>query len=579
MSSFSEETELGYLVGVIRRRFWQMVLPAVAVFVVAAVVVMMLPAKYQSKATIIIEGQEVPQEFVRSTVTGFVEERLQAITQVVLNRSNLMSIIERVGLFQEERKTMTSEELVAMMRKDIAMEPITAEVMSNTGRPATATIAFSVAFEGREPAKVLQTTNTLVSLFLEENLKKRGAKASSAYAFLEKQQAILGEEVAQSEERIARFKEEHMGALPELTQLNLQTLDRIEREAQACQESLRGLVERRAFLEGQMATVTPQRTLVTADGGRVLPPSEELRALQARYVSLTATHSDRHPDVMRLREQIAALEGAGTQVDLAEELSAERAKLTDLSAKYGPEHPDVKASTRRVAALEGRAASAGAGRKVASSISEAADNPAWVSLKSQLQATDMDIRSQQAMLADLRLRQDELTRRLENAPRVEQEYRKLERDHANTQAKYQETSQKLMAARESKELEEERAGEKLTLLDPPMLPETPSKPKRALLLLVALVLSLGFGAGCGALAEAMDGSVRGVRSLAGLTDAPLLGVIPYLATNAEVRRRKKTRLLLATGTVAGLGVLVGLFHAFVRPLDVLYFQIMARFFG
>jgi uncharacterized protein involved in exopolysaccharide biosynthesis len=579
MSSFSEETELGYLVGVIRRRFWQMVVPAVAVFAVVAVVVMLLPARYQSTATIIIEGQEVPQELVRSTVTGFVEERLQSITQVVLNRANLMSIIERVGLYQDERRTMTSEQLVAMMRKDITMEPITAEVMSNTGRPATATIAFSVSFEGREPAKVLQTTNTLVSLFLEENLKKREAKASSAYSFLEKQLATLEGEVALSEERIARFKEEHMGALPELTQLNLQTLDRIERDAQACQANLRGLIERRAFLEGQMATVTPQRTLVTADGGRVLPPTEELRALQARYVSLTATHSDKHPDVMRLREQIAALEGAGTQVDLAEELSAERANLADLNARYGPEHPDVKASTRRVAALEGRAASAGAGRKVASSISDAADNPAWVSLKSQLQATDMDIHGQQAVLADLRLRRDELIRRLENAPRVEQEYRKLERDHANTQAKYQETTQKLMAARESKELEEERAGEKLTLLDPPMLPETPAKPKRLLLLLVGFVLSLGFGAGCGALAEALDGSVRGARSLAGLTDVPLLGVIPYLATNAEARQRKKTRMLLAMGTIAGLGVLVGLFHVFVRPLDVLYFQIVTRFFG
>ena len=74
MTSFSEETEIGYLIGVIRRRFWQMVLPAVAVFAVVAVVVALLPAKYQSSATILIEGQEVPQELVRSTVTGFVEE-------------------------------------------------------------------------------------------------------------------------------------------------------------------------------------------------------------------------------------------------------------------------------------------------------------------------------------------------------------------------------------------------------------------------------------------------------------------------------------------------------------------------
>lgn len=573
MPQFSEETEIGYLIGVIRRRIWQMVLPAVALFAVVAVVVALLPAKYQSSATILIEGQEVPQELVRSTVTGFVEERLQTITQVVLNRANLMSIIERVGLYQDERKTMTSEALVAMMRKDIAMEPIQAEVLSNTGRPATATIAFSVTFEGAEPAKVLQTTNTLVSLFLEENLKNREEKASTAYSFLEKQLAALRDEVAQSEELIARFKEEHLGSLPELTQLNLQTLDRIERDAQSVQESIRGILERRAFLEGQLATVTPQRTLVTADGGRVLPPAEELRALKTRYVSLTATHSDKHPEVVKLRGQIAALEGSGVSVDLAEELAAERTNLADLKARYGPSHPDVQAAERRVAALE----RSGAGRTVASSVTESADNPAWVALKSQLQATDMDLRSQQAMLADLRRRQDELTRRLENAPRVEQEYRKLERDHQNAQFKFQETSQKLMAARDSKELEQERAGEKLTLIEPPMLPEVPSKPKRMLLMLVGFVMSVGFGAGCGAVAEAMDGSVRGLRSLRLLTDAPLLGAIPHIATAAEAARRKRRFTLAVTGAAGVLAVLAGLFHVYVRPLDILFYQIMERF--
>ncbi|MBE1427109.1 uncharacterized protein involved in exopolysaccharide biosynthesis [Desulfomicrobium macestii] len=575
MSQFSEDTELGYLVGVVRRRIWQMVLPAVAFFVVVAVVVALLPAKYQSSATILIEGQEVPQELVRSTVTGFVEERLQTITQVVLNRSNLMSIIERVGLYQEERKTMTSEALVAMMRKNITMEPIQAEVMSNTGRPSTATIAFSVGFEGTDPAKVLQTTNTLVSLFLEENLKNREEKASTAYSFLEKQLVALRDEVAQSEELIARFKEEHLGSLPELTQLNLQTLDRIERDVQAHQENIRGILERRAFLEGQLATITPQRTLVTADGGRVLPPVEELRALKTRYVSLTATHSDKHPEVIKLREQIAALEGSGVSVDLAEELAAERAKLSDLGAKYGENHPDVLAAKRRVEALE--ASGAGSSRMVASSVAESADNPAWMALKSQLQATAMDLQSQQAMLSDLRRRQDELTRRLENAPRVEQQYRKLERDHQNAQFKFQETSQKLMAARDSKELEQERAGEKLTLIEPPMLPEVPAKPKRMLLMLVGFVMSVGFGAGCGALAEAMDGSVRGMRSLRLLTDAPLLGAIPYIATGAEVVRRKRKIALVMSGLAGAFAVLVLLFHVYVRPLDIIFYQILDRF--
>lgn len=578
MSSFSEETELGYFIGVIKRRFWQMALPAVGVFIVIAVVVMLLPAKYQSSATIQIEGQEVPQELVRSAVTGFVEERLQSIMQVVLNRTNLMSIIDRVGLYADQRKTMPAEQMVDMMRKDIVMKPITAEVMNNSGRPATATIAFSLEYEGRNPQQVLQTTSILVSLFLEENLRKREAKAETTYTFLDKQLSVLRDEVHDTEARIARFKELHLGALPELTQLNLQTLERIERDAQLCQETLRGLVDRRAFLEGQLAIVTPQRTLETADGKRILPPSDELRSLQTQYVALTATRSEKHPDVIRMRQQIAALQGTDATADTAEELNTEKSHLADLQAKYGPAHPDVQAAERRVAALEKSSAAPGAGRKVPSAVSNAADNPAWVSLKSQLQATDTDIRTQQAVLAELRGRQNELTRRLEEAPRVEQEYRVLEREHLNAQAKYQETSQKLLAARESKELELERAGEKMTIIDPPLLPEKPAKPKRMLLLLVGVVLSLGCGVGCGALFEVADGSLRGARAVAALTTIPVLGVVPYLQSKAEIVRRKRNRRLVAAGICVLLLAGIALFHVFILPLDVLYYQLMNRYF-
>lgn len=575
----SEEMELGHIVDIVRRRFWQMVLPAVILFSIIATVVMLLPAKYESSATILIEGQEVPQDLVRSTVSGFVEERMQSIMQVVLNRVNLMSIIDRVGLYREERKRMTAEALVDMMRKDISMTPIKTDVAGGSGRAATVTIAFSLAFEGKNPAQVLQTTNTLVSLFLEENLKNREEKASTAYAFLEKQLSALRDEITHSEELIARFKEEHLGSLPELTALNLQTLERLEREVQALEEGIRGLVDRRAFLEGQLATIpaAQQRTLITADGTRVLSPAEELRALQARYVSLSATHSDKHPDVIKLREQIASMENSGGDVDLMAELQVARSELADARGKYSPSHPDVLAAERRVKALEKRGTSSKLSRSA--STSEAASNPAWVALRSQLQATDVDLQTQRSRLAALRVRQDELTRRLENAPRVEQEYRRLERDYQNAQLKYQETSQKLMTARESKELEREQVGEKLTLIDPPMLPEVPSKPKRPLLLMIGLVASLGAGVGCGALAEALDNSVRGMHGLRGLTNAPLLGSIPHIATGADITRRRKRIFWFVVVLVGMLIALLGVVHVYVRPLDILYYQVMNRFFG
>ena len=123
-------------------------------FCLSILVAFLLPAVYQSSATILIEAQEIPQDLVRSTVTGYVEERLQTITQLVLSRSRLLEIMGQFGLYEDLKNRYATEEIVEKMREDIQLEPIQAEVINpRSGRPGSATIAFILTYEGEDPTK------------------------------------------------------------------------------------------------------------------------------------------------------------------------------------------------------------------------------------------------------------------------------------------------------------------------------------------------------------------------------------------------------------------------------------------
>ena len=75
--------------------FW----PALAVMVIAVLVAMLLPSIYESKSAILIEEQQIASDFVRSTVTGYADQRIQSLNQQILSRTKLLEIIKQFDLY------------------------------------------------------------------------------------------------------------------------------------------------------------------------------------------------------------------------------------------------------------------------------------------------------------------------------------------------------------------------------------------------------------------------------------------------------------------------------------------------
>jgi uncharacterized protein involved in exopolysaccharide biosynthesis len=568
---------------VIKRRKYQFILPAVIVFFLATVVTFLLPPVYKSTATILIEAQEIPSELVQSTVTGYVEQRLQAITQLVLSRTRLSEIINRFELYQDLRRRYSTEEIVENMREDIQMEPITAEVINpQSGRPGSATIAFTLSYEGKDPRKVAQVANVLTSLYLEENLRNREEKARTTFEFLENQLTQLRQEIVVTEKRIAAFKEKHINALPELMQINLQTMERLRREIDAKEEEIKTLVNRKIYLEGQLASVEPAMYNVTLDGKRVMTPKEELEALRSQYLSLRSTHSEMHPDVISLKKRVEAMESEvstrDTLRELYRQLQEKEKELAQLSKNYSGNHPDVIKLNKEVAGLREEVKNLSEKQTVLKAENEKPENPAYINLQTQIASTRMEIDNAREELTLLKKKYDDYQQRVENTPQVEQEYRALQRDYTNAQAKYQETMNRLLAAREAKGLEESRMAEKFTIIDPPVMPEKPDRPNRLALLLVGMVLSVGSGVGFGSMAEYMDRSVRSPDELAQVSGQPVLAVIPYLETPGDLLKRRRRRWAIAGGSIGLFAVGLTAVHFLYRPLDILWLKIVRRFY-
>ncbi len=412
-----------------KRRRSSILVIAIAVLVIGALAALLWPATYKSSATILIKEQDIPPSLVQSTVTSFASQRIQAISQRVMARPNLMEIIDKYNLYADERERLTTEDIISQMRDNIGMDLIDADVVDpRTGRPTPATIAFALSFSGENPDQVQKVANELMSLYLKENLKERSEKASETYGFLNDESKRLSKEIADLETKLAAFKEKHVNTLPELQQLNLNLIDRTDRELSDIDSQIRAQDQTRVYLQSQLAQLKPFGSDPNMD------PRTRLQALRTQYLGLIARYSPDHPDVIRAKREIAGLEQETGQVDSSAEqlkqIEALRGELGTLLKKYSPEHPDVLKLQRQIQSLEQSVVTANTPvkSKLATSAADNPDNPAYVQIQTQIESADTQIRSLKTKKAELEAKRVDYEQRLIETPQVEREYSALQRE-------------------------------------------------------------------------------------------------------------------------------------------------------
>ena len=505
---------------ILRRHLWLALVPFAVVAAATAVVASLLPDRYRSETLILVVPQRVPESYVKATVTSRIEDRLQALSQQILSRTNLERIIQDFNLYPEQRGTVTMEEIVGEMRRDIRLDVVRGD-------------AFRVAYIGREPRTVMEVTDRLAALVIDENLRDREVLAEGTNQFLESQLQDARQRLMEHEKKLETYRKQYAGELPSQQNSNIQAMQNAQLQIQSIIESINRDRDRRRTVERQLEDL--QQEILPA-----LPP-----------VTLQAGDS-------------AAQGGTAAQ-----QLEAARASLQALELRFKPDHPEINLLKRRIRDLERKAeaealaAPAGAPAVAAVSPAEAARRKRIRDVQGELEALDREIASRQEEERRLRAIAGSYQRRMEMAPTRESELVELTRDYGTLQTIYQNLLTKNEEAKIAASLERRQSGEQFKVLDPARMPERPYSPNRMLIALAGIVLGLGLGVGLIAIAEYRDGSFRTDDEVASVLSLPVLAVIPVMLSNAERRRLLRRRVAVGVGLGA---TIMGAFAVVVYTL-------------
>jgi polysaccharide biosynthesis transport protein len=506
------------------RRKWLAILAFVAPLVAGVTLTLALPNIYRSAATMMAERQQVPEFFVRSTVTSAVESRLQTISQDVLSRARLETLIDRFGLYPDLRGHVPLEGLIDRLRKNIKLEVKSMELKGLNEGQREASVAFTISYQTGNPEAAALIANTLASFYIDENKKARERQAAGTKDFLKVQLAETKTRLDAQEQRVSAFKRRYLGELPQQMETNIGTLDRLHAQLLQNADTQTRTNERRQTLESQLAEAEESPTTgppELSEAARLAQKKDELARLRIRF-------NDNYPDVILLQAEVAALE---------RELAAATARRAKADGEARPTAAPVTPPVRR--------------------------------LKEALNQTDTELKILKAEERRLRDSIASYQTRVENVPRREQEYRELARDYDSTRDLYGSLLKRYEEAQLAESMEQGQKGEQFRVLDAAVPNTLPVAPNRLRLLVMTLAGAVGLGIAAAVAVEYLDTSFHSVDDLRAFSHAPVMVSIPLIVTPKDSRRRWWRMRLAATAAIVGLVTIAGIGYLAAHGNDAL----------
>ncbi|MEM9128115.1 MAG: lipopolysaccharide biosynthesis [Pseudomonadota bacterium] len=486
----------------------------VATFIgaIAVIIAIALPPTYVSEMKLIVESPRIPDELAASTVRTPAQEQLQILQQRLLTRVNLLEIANRRDVFANA-SDMTADQIVGGMRART--------IVRASGRHSLVPL-MQVSFEARSGQIAAGVLNDYLTLIQQEDVESRTGRATQTLEFFEQEVARLNEELAERNARILSFKTENSDALPESLDYRLSQQTFLQERLSDVERDISGLEDQR----DNLVLIFESTGKVSDVEGTVLSPERrQLEDLRRQLSEALAIYSDQNPRIKVLKSRIERAEKA-VKTKPAPEPQKEPTGDTLLDVQLA----EIATRTK---VLENQRA---------------------------------ELRANLAALTET------IDRTPANAIRVEE--LTLERD--NIQQQYNLAVDRFSRASTGERIEVTAQGQRVSLIEPPVVPSKPTKPNRTFIAGGGIFLGILSGLALVLLLELTNRSIRRPEDLVSRLGVTPLATIPYIATTGEVWRRRGLKLARVFLVLVGVSAAVYAVHIYYQPLDLVASRVMDK---
>ena len=505
------------------RRRWLALSVAWAVAVIGWLFVITLPDRYEASARVFVDARTALRPVLKDiAIDEDYESQLALVREALLSRPQLEAVARKTNLDKNISNTAQLDNLITGLQRQIHVNSIAAGTsgQANQGHDTV----YTIAYEHPNREKAVEVVRTLLSNFQEGTLSGNRTGTTEAQRFLSTQITDLEKRLGQAEERLADFKKRNIGMIPGERGDYFTRLTQEMNGLQQAETNLAVAMSRRTELQKQLANA---RVYLPGTGGA------------------PGTVAGSTPDVSQRRQD------------------AEQ-KLEELLLRYTERHPEVIALQQTIQELKQREAKeiaelqrGGAGSGALRSLSV---NPVYQQIQSQLNQVQVEIASVQGAAAQHRSEIANLRKYVDQAPEIEQEYARLNRDYGATKEQFEQ----LVARREQARVSDDAARTgiiRFETIEPPRADLEPTSPQRGPLFIVVLLAAVVAGVIASLLPYVLAPTFDTTSAVEKKLGVPVLGSVSAVRPSAvrDGERLDARRIAFACAALVALTIVLLIF--------------------
>ncbi len=466
---------------IFRNYWWILPIAIVSCGMLGLLTATVLPKRYTSETLVLVDQPTVPTEFVKPVVTEDLNHRLASMQEQILSRTRLQPIIEKFGLYANQRQRINIEDLVEKLRTAVKVKPM--DSMPGTENRSLPGFYVDVTFDNPQTAQ--QVCTEITSMFMQQNTREREQQAVSTTTFLSGQLDEAKRKLDDQDQRLAAFKRQYLGSLPEEAQTNLNLMTGMNSQLEANVQALSRAQQDKTFNESLLTQQEAAGATLMSPVGQnnAETPEQHLSALEDQLATLEARYTPEHPDVVKLRNQVEEFKN--------------RMAAAPKTDEHGVTPPKV-------------------------------DSFQVQQLRAKIRQDDLNIADLAKRQSQIQEQISQLQGRLQASPVVEQQLKEITRNYQTAQDFYNEILKKREQSAMAADLEHQQESEQFRVLDPPSLPDKPSFPKRTYFAGGGLGAGLGLALAIMYLFALLDKSMHTERDVEVCLNLPVLTTVPLL---------------------------------------------------
>lgn len=487
MTSYIEQLTT-VLYGLWRKR-WHGLVAMWLICVLGWIVVALIPDRYESRARIYVDTNSMLTDLMRGErFSSNSLRQVMAMRRTLISRPNLEKVIRRVDLDLTTETDADMDELITDLSKNIKISS-EGEDLFWIGYESG-----DSSFSDRENAELAKRiVQNLIAIFFDADYTDGRDEMLTAQRIIAEQIADYERQLEQAERRRADFERKNLGLLPGDSNFMVR-MQQTKGSLSSTEDEINELGLRREELQRQLATISPVVTTTGFVGGATVggAQAQQLQVLQQQLEQNYARgYTEEHPDVVALVNRI---------------------KTVTSQLKNAPSSPG--------------------------SLAQGVPNPVYNQTRLQLVNTETQIASLNGRRSKLERQIAELEAEAQDAPLVEAEMAKLNRDYNVLRQRYDKLIGNREEAKEMSVINNKADKVKFRIIDPPEVPLTPVAPDRQLLLTMVLGAGLAAGLGVSFIFSQLQSSFATMEQLRQTFALPVIGAVTTVLSDQQRSQRK-----------------------------------------